>query len=55
MKENNLVTYKNWKKLIEQNFHSYFWVPFNSKRKSGKYHLEPHFVKREGIYKDCYS
>lgn len=49
------VTYKEWKKLIKGNFSKYFWIPLNPKKNSKKYHIDISFVKREGIFKDCYS
>lgn len=48
------VSYKEWKYLIHNNFSKYFVVPCVEENFKS-FQIEPGYVKKLGILKDCYS
>ena len=48
------ISYRNWKKLIKNNFEKYYWIPENE-NEFENYIIEEDLVFRKGILKDTYS
>lgn len=49
-----VTEYKQWKRLIQTNFERFYWIP-DDERHDEAHKIEPSFVFRRGIYKDCVS
>ena len=49
-----LVTFQDWKSLIERKFERCYYIPPNAKDDSS-YDINPKMVNRRGIYKDLYK
>lgn len=48
------MTYKEWKRLIKQNFERHYWIPV-SETEDEQFKIEKPLVFRRGIFKDCLS
>ena len=51
--ENAIVTFKQWEKLLQDNFEKKFYVPLDPKDDE-KFDIDSTIVNRRGIYKDLY-
>ena len=52
MKGSPYITYKDWKKKLEENFEQQFWIPLDVNESNTKEGEAAGYIHRRGIYKD---
>ncbi|EMG45880.1 GDB1 Glycogen debranching enzyme [Candida maltosa Xu316] len=52
--DNTKITFKQWEKLLQDNFEKYYYIPEDPSQDS-QYKVDPNIVNRRGVYKDLYG
>ncbi|AET38511.1 bifunctional 4-alpha-glucanotransferase/amylo-alpha-1,6-glucosidase Ecym_2815 [Eremothecium cymbalariae DBVPG len=52
--DNSKITFKEWNRLLQNNFERFFYIPKDPSRDSD-YEINPILVNRRGIYKDLFG